>query len=80
MPKELDYEKLGIPPPSVESHGTEVEIAEQLQKPLKHEWRQEGSRLYCVACPWQHATETRFTNYLLQGTDEAGAPILKKLA
>ena len=77
---ELDYEALGVAPPTVEEHGTEDDIAEKMKgQKNKHDWRQEGARLYCVACPWEHATEPRFVDYILQGTDANGLPILKKL-
>jgi hypothetical protein len=73
------FTRNGVDPPSHEPHLTEEEIAEQLKTPRKHEWRQKGSVLFCVACPWEHATEGRFTDYLLQGTDKDGSPILKKV-
>jgi chromosome segregation and condensation protein ScpB len=73
------FQKLGITPPTSEAHGTTDDISEQLGKKMKHDWRQRGSVLFCIACPYEHATEPRFTDYLLQGTDDNGAPILKKL-
>lgn len=72
--------KWGVTPPTSDIHGTEEDIQRHLQNSVKHEWRQEGSRLFCITCPLQHATEPRFTDYLLQGTDESGKPILKKIA
>ena len=80
MPKsDLNYDKLGVTPPSVEEHGTEEDIAAQLGKKQIHNWRQEGARLYCIACPFGHSTEPRFVNQLLQGTDKNGLPILRQL-
>lgn len=78
-PNSLDYEKLGVAPPVHEEHGTEEEIANQLGVKQIHEWRQQGARLYCVACPFEHATEPRFIDSILQGTDSSGLPIMKKL-
>jgi len=79
MPKEIDYEKLGVVPPSSDAHGTEEQIAEQLNVKRTHQWKQRGAVLFCTSCPWEHATEPRFTDYLLQGTDDKGNPILTKI-
>ena len=76
---ELDYQALGAAPPTSESHGTQEDIATQLGVKVRHEWRQKGAVLFCIGCPWEHATEPRFLDYLLQGTDVAGLPILKKV-
>lgn len=79
-PKELNYEELGVDSPTSEVHGTEADIESAIRSiKNKHEWRQEGARLYCVSCPWAHATEQRFLNYILMGTDNNGLPILRKL-
>lgn len=72
------YIKNGVPPPSREPHGTQDDIAGQL-KPLKHNWRQKGPRLYCMTCPWEHATEPIFIDKILIGTDDNGKPILRDL-
>lgn len=74
------YEDWGVDPPSHEPHGTAetIKYAMEAQK-VVHEWRQRGAQLFCVACPFEHATEPKFVDYLLQGTDAAGLPILKKL-
>lgn len=84
MPKVNDpndfYIKHGVEPPTSDKHLTEEEIAEQLKTPRLHEWRQKGPVLFCIACPWEHATEPRFTDYILQGTDKEGKPLLKKIA
>lgn len=67
-------------PPSHEPHGTESDIASAMAaNRVRHDWRQQGPRLFCIACPLEHATEARFTGYLLQGTDAQGLPILKKV-
>lgn len=74
------YEDWGVEPPTRESHGNVDDIAAALAaKQVRHEWRQQGSRLFCIACPNEHGTEGVFTNYLLQGTDAKGLPILKKV-
>ena len=74
---EIDYVKLGVPPPSHDEHGTEEDISQQLGKKNLHEWRQKGAVLYCISCPWEHATEPRFINHILQGTDKNGMPIMR---
>lgn len=80
MPKDdIDYEKAGVTPPTSDAHLTEQEIAEQLSIKRLHSWKQQGAVLFCTSCPWEHATEPRFKDFLLQGTDSNGHPILKKL-
>ena len=78
-PADKYFEKLGISPPTRDNHGTIDDISEQLGRKMKHDWRQRGAVLFCVACPYEHATEPRFTNSILQGTDDNGLPILKKI-
>lgn len=75
------YEDWGVDPPSHEPHGTEadIEAAMAAQKSVRHEWRQRGAQLFCISCPFEHATEPRFRDYLLQGTDKNGLPIMKKV-
>ena len=75
----LNYEKLGVTLPSHDEHGTELDIANELNKKLIHDWKQRGPTLICISCPWEHATEPKFKDYLLQGTDENGIPIMKKM-
>lgn len=78
-PEDKIYEEWGVEPPSHESHATEEEIKEALSKPVVHHWKQKGAVLICDACPWEHATEPRFKDYILTGTDEKGLPILQKV-
>lgn len=74
------YEDWGVEPPSREKHGTEADRDAAMAGPqVRHEWRQMGSRLFCIACPNEHGTEPRYIDYILQGTDENGLPILKKV-
>lgn len=73
------YTKAGVTPPSHEAHLTEDEISEQLATPRKHLWFQRGAQLFCSSCPWEHATEPLFRDYLLIGTDDNGKPLLKKI-
>ena len=76
---ELDYEALGVEAPSRDEHGTEDDIASRLSEKHLHDWRQRGATLFCVGCPWEHATEPRFLNHILTGTDERGMPILRRI-
>ena len=76
---ELDYSKFGVDAPSHDEHGSDEAIAAELGKKYIHDWRQQGARLYCIACPWEHATEPRFVDYILTGTDPNGLPLLKKI-
>jgi hypothetical protein len=78
-PEDKFYEKNGVTPPTRDFHGTQEDVAKNLAQSVKHDWRQRGAVLFCIACPWEHATEPRFTKHILQGTDEKGMPILKKL-
>jgi hypothetical protein len=79
LPKK-QYEEWGVEPPTHEPHGTPEEIASAMAaQKVRHEWRQRGAVLFCIACPFEHATEPRFVDYLLQGTDSTGLPILKRV-
>jgi hypothetical protein len=77
-PEDKQYEKWGVAPPARQPHGSDDDIAKHLQ-PTKHKWHQEGPVLICTSCPFPHATEPIFKDYILQGTDDQGLPMLKKL-
>lgn len=75
------YEKLGVEPPKSDSHYTEEQLErlfEQQAQRQGHIWQQRGSRVTCTSCPFEHAFNVP-TDMILQGTDEKGMPILKKL-
>lgn len=78
MPKELDYEKLGVKPPTTSPHGTEAEIKSNMIKMTPTKWRQEGNQLIGES-ELGVVAQTIPTDYILQGTDEKGLPILVKL-
>jgi hypothetical protein len=73
---ELNYAELNVPPPTSETHGTQEDISAQLNQKVRHEWRQRGAVLYCISCPYEHATEPLFLNKILVGTMPDGSPIL----
>lgn len=77
------YDRNGVARPDVSEHMTEeklVEIFDKLRKETVHgDWIQDGNRLVCRKCNPQHASEPIPIDYLLQGTDDRGLPLLKKL-
>jgi hypothetical protein len=77
------YDRNGVARPQHDAHLTEDEIQKAFDK-LRAEtvhgnWIQVGNRLTCQKCNPPHTSEPIPTNYLLQGTDDKGLPILKKL-
>lgn len=73
------YQANGVADPSSDVHGSEQDIQQAMSAKVRHEWRQKGPVLFCVACPWEHATEPVFGDYILEGTADNGAPILRKV-
>jgi hypothetical protein len=75
-------------PKQASSNGdVEVEIITPDSYPVKdfeakhvtsHIWRQSGSYLICQTCEPVHASHIG-TDFLLQGTDNKGEPILKRI-
>lgn len=43
-----------------------------------HMWRQEGTQLKCMSCPFQHATFIS-VGYQLYGIDNEGRPMIRKI-
>ena len=75
----LDYEALGVAPPTHEPHNTEAEIAEYFAKPVKHgKWVQRGNYITCQTCPFEHSHPID-VSLILKGTDKDGKPILTKV-
>ena len=77
-PGDKFYTRHGVVPPSHELHGNMTELMANVDK-VRHDWRQRGAVLFCVACPNEHATEPRFVDFLLEGTDSNGLPVMKKI-
>lgn len=72
------YERWGKNPPTHDPHGTAEDIKENM-KPLRPtKWRQEGNKLIGDT---EMGRVVQFvpTDMILQGTDEKGLPILKKV-
>lgn len=46
-----------------------------------HNWRQQGRMLYCTSCPSSHGfyPDPKHWVFQLQGTDDNGNPIIKKI-
>lgn len=44
-----------------------------------HQWRQQGTRLYCTSCPSEHATILDDIDLQLYGIDEKGLPLFRKV-
>jgi len=72
-------------PTSTEANSDEhIDIDRSTLSPLTkpgiagHGWRQRGPYLVCTSCPIQHSLGIGI-NRQLQGFDEAGNPILKKV-
>lgn len=76
------YDRNGVERPEHIPFMTEEEMerkfAEIRANTVHGDWKQEGNRLTCNKCNPKHS-DTIPTDYLLQGTDERGLPILKKL-
>lgn len=77
-----EFEKLGIDPPTIVSHGVEDSfehpLSEKLVRASTTNWRQVGNTLICDT---EHGefVQTIPTNQLLVGTDENGLPIFKEV-
>lgn len=53
---------------------------DELPKPelAGHQWRQEGTQLKCMSCPFTHAWVIG-TEHQLYGIDDRGYPLIRKL-
>lgn len=84
QPKEpFDWYKYhGVEPPEhiphISDEEREAKFAE-IRASTKHgNWKQMGNYIWCTNCPNQHGDKIP-PEYLLQGTDEKGLPILTKI-
>lgn len=77
------YDRHGVDRPAEFPHLTWEELEkkfEEIRANTKHgKWTQMGNRLTCNNCNPTHTSEPISPEYLLQGTDDQGLPILKKL-
>lgn len=77
--QELDYEALGVDPPSHTDHGATVDDLRSRLKPVtRTNWRLVGNQLTCDT-EWGELVQSIDPGYILTGTDEAGKPVFKKL-
>lgn len=77
------YERHGVAEPEHIPHGLtddelEAKFKEIRENTVHGGWKQQGTYIWCTACPQQHGDNIP-VDYLLQGTDDKGLPILKKL-
>ena len=72
------YERWGKQPPTHDPHCTDEDIKENLKPIRPTQWRQEGNKLIGDT---EMGRVVQFvpTDMMLQGTDEKGLPILKKV-
>ncbi len=72
------YERWGKNPSTHDPHGTDEDIKENLKPIRPTKWRQEGNKLIGDT---EMGRVVQFvpTDMMLQGTDEKGLPILKKV-
>lgn len=78
------YDRHGVDQPEHIAHGITDDELEQkfaeLRAKTKHgKWTQMGNRLTCNNCNPPHTTEPIPVDYLLQGTDDEGLPMLTKV-
>lgn len=67
------------PPKNEEKETREFDLDEIPQVQLTgHQWVQQGARILCRSCPFEHSSYIP-PNYQLYGTDKEGLPIIKKL-
>lgn len=78
------FDRHGVDRPSHDPHLTEEELEkrfDEIKANTTHgAWKQMGNRLTCNKCNPPHTSEPIPVDYLLQGTDENGLPILTKLS
>lgn len=76
------YDRNGVARPEAIPFLTEEELerkfAEIRANTVHGDWKQEGNIITCNRCSPSHSAPIP-TEYLLQGTDDKGLPILKKI-
>lgn len=77
------FDRHGVNRPVHDPHITEEELRgnfDRIRKETVHgDWRQMGNRLTCNKCVPSHTSGPIPVDYMLQGTDSNGLPILKKM-
>lgn len=72
------FQKHGKAPPTHNPHGTEQDIAANMKRLLPRSWRLEGNELVGMTDVGE-LRQTISTDYYLDGTDEKGLPIFRKI-
>lgn len=72
------FERWGKTPPSHTPHGDPEDIKKNMKPAVTRDWRQEGNRLICKT-DLGEVGQVIPADMILQGTDENGLPILKKV-
>lgn len=73
-----EFEKWGKLPPTVEGHGTDQDIRENMKVALPTQWRLEGNQLIGQT-ELGKIVQTIPTDYILHGTTDDGLPDLRKV-
>lgn len=71
----LDYEALGVTPPTSNSHGTAEDIRANMQRATPIRWFQRGNELVAETALGELVNMIP-TDVFLTGVDETGLPIL----
>ena len=72
------FARWGKNPPTIDKHGTEADIQNNMKKLMPNSWRMEGNQLIGMTDVGE-LRQTISTDYILEGTDEAGLPKFKKV-
>lgn len=72
------YKRRGVEPPETNSHGTEEDIKQNMERLMPNSWRLEGNKLigetkYGPLCQFIP------TNYILINTDKNGLPVFREV-
>lgn len=73
------YAENDVAPPLHIPHGGSIEeLQEQYKVQAHHSWKQQGNQLVCD-CELGYHVSFIPTTHMLQGTDDEGLPVLKKI-
>lgn len=72
------FRKLDVPLPTAEQHGTDEDVAKNLQPMKPYKWELNGNELIGIAENGRFAQKIP-TSYICTGMDSKGLPILKKI-
>ena len=76
------FDRNGVPRPDHIPFLTEEELEKKFKEiretTVHGGWKMQGNYLFCTKCQFQHG-DFIAPEYILQGTDNKGLPILKKI-